>query len=117
MKIAFVAVAALTLASPAFAQDAHAGHDMSAHAGHDMAAMKADAKAAARLNLDTPVEVIVADPAGKAALDAALGMDIAAREHYNAFKGMGLKQLANYAPDKLTAEVLAKTEAALAAIK
>lgn len=113
MKIVSAAVAALTLASPAFAQDAHSGHDM---AGHDMAAMKADTKAAARLNLDTPVEVIVADEAGKAVLEANVP-GITTHEHYNAFKGMGLKQLANYAPDQLTADVLAKTETALAAIK
>lgn len=108
MKIVPAAVAALTLASPAFAQDAHAGHDM--------AAMKADTKAGARLNLDTPVEVIVADEAGKAVLEANVP-GITTHEHYNAFKGMGLKQLANYAPDQLTPEVLAKTEAALVAIK
>ena len=71
---------------------------------------------AARLNLDTPIEVIVADEAGKAVLDADIP-GLTTHEHYNAFKQMTLTQVANYAPDKLTAEVLAKTATDLAAIK
>lgn len=108
MKFAFAALAATAVAIPAAAQDAHAGHAMAAHA--------AAPAAAARLNLDTPIEVIVADAAGKAVLDADLP-GVTTHEHYPMFKGMGLKQLANYAPDKLTAEALAKVEAHLAAIK
>jgi hypothetical protein len=108
MKLVLAALA-VAAASPALAQDAHAGHDMAAMAA-------ADTKAAARLNLDTPIEVIVADPAGKAVLEADVP-GVTTHEHYDAFKGMGLKQLANYAPDRLTAEVLAKTETDLAAIK
>ena len=108
MKLVFAALAALAV-TPAAAQDAHAGHDMSAMPA-------ADAKAAARLNLDTPIEVIVADEAGKAVLDADIP-GLTTHEHYNAFKQMTLTQVANYAPDKMTAEVLAKTETDLAAIK
>lgn len=109
MKIVLAALAVAATASPALAQDAHAGHDMTAKPA-------AGAATAARLNLDTPVETIVADPAGKAVLDANLPT-LTAHEHYNAFKQMGLRQLANYAPDQLTPEVLAKVEADLAAIK
>ena len=105
MKIVLAALAATSVASPAFAQDPHAGH--AGHAGH---------AAAARLNLDTPVETIVADPAGKAALEANLP-GVTTHESYEMFKGMGLRQLASFAPDKLTPEVLARVETDLAAIK
>lgn len=108
MRFLVAAAIAAAAAAPAFAQDANAEH-----AGH---AANATAASAARLNLDTPVEAILADPAGNAVLDAALP-GLAAHEQYNAFKQMGLKQLANYAPDKLTPEVLTKIETALAAIK
>lgn len=106
MKIVLAALAAAAVASPAFAQDPHAGHaDHSAHAA-----------AAAKFTLDTPVETIVADPAAKAVLDADLP-GLTTHESYEMFKSMGLRQLAGFAPDKLTPEVLAKVEADLAAIK
>lgn len=107
--LAAALVAATAAAAPAFAQEMaadHAAHAM--HAGHE--------RAAARLNLDTPIEVIAADAAGKAVLDADLP-ELTKHEHYNAFKQMSLKQVANYAPGKLTAEVLAKVEADLAAVE
>ncbi|QDM41047.1 hypothetical protein [Altererythrobacter sp. TH136] len=72
--------------------------------------------ATARLNLDTPVETIVADPAGKAALDANLP-GLTTHQHYEHLKGMSLRMIASMAPDQLTAEMLAKAEASLAAIK
>lgn len=72
--------------------------------------------AAAKYNLDTPIQDIVADPAAKAAFDAALP-GVSTHESYEMFKGMSLNQLKAYAADKLTPEVLAKTEAALAAVK
>ncbi|GGE03692.1 hypothetical protein GCM10011515_24120 [Tsuneonella deserti] len=71
---------------------------------------------AARLNLDTPVEAIVGDAAGKAVLDADLP-ELAAHPQYEMFKGMSLRQLSSIAPDKLSAEILARIEADLAAIK
>jgi hypothetical protein len=74
------------------------------------------AEAHARLSLDTPVEAIVADQAGKAVLDADLP-GVTTHEHYDMFKSMTLRQLSTMAPDKLTAEILAKVEADLAAIK
>ena len=85
---------------------------VTAHAA-DTAAV---AEAPARLSLDTPVEAIVADQAGKAVLDADLP-GVTTHEHYDMFKSMTLRQLSTMAPDKLTAEVLAKVEADLAAIK
>ena len=107
MKLYFAAAFAVTVASPAFAQDGHGGH-----ADHAAPA----AAAAARLNLDTPVETIMADADGKAVLEANLP-GIGAHEHYEHFKAMGLRQIAAVAPAQLSAEVLAKIESGLAAIK
>lgn len=70
----------------------------------------------ARLNLDTPVERIVADPKGKAVLDANLP-ELTPHPSYEMFKTMSLNQLQGYAPDKLTPAVLATLATALAAIK
>ena len=71
---------------------------------------------ASRLNLDTPVEAIVADPRGKAVIDADLPT-LAAHPMYDSFKGMSLRQLQSYAADQLTDKVLAKVGADLAAVK
>ena len=96
-----VALSALPLAPASFAQTAPA---------------PAPTAAAAKFNLDTPIQDIVANPAAKAALDGAIP-DVSTHESYEMFKGMSLNQLKVYAADKLTPEVLAKTEAALAAVK
>ena len=74
------------------------------------------AQASARLSLDTPVEAIVADAAGKAVLDTDLP-GVTTHAQYEMFKSMTLRQLSTIAPDKLTAEVLAKVETDLAAVK
>lgn len=95
-----VALSALPLAPASFAQDA----------------APAPAAAAAKYNLDTPIQDIVANPAAKAALDGVLP-EVSTHESYEMFKTMSLNQLKTYAADKLTPEVLAKTEAALAAVK
>jgi hypothetical protein len=93
-----VALSALPLAPASFAQTA------------------APAAAAAKFNLDTPIQDIVANPAAKAAFDAALP-GVSTHESYEMFKGMSLNQLKTYAADKLTPEVLAKVEKDLAAVK
>lgn len=97
-----VALSALPLAPASFAQDA--------------APAPAPAATAAKFNLDTPIQDIVANPAAKAALDGVLP-EVSTHESYEMFKTMSLNQLKTYAADKLTPEVLAKTEAALAAVK
>ena len=79
-------------------------------------ATPAAATPAARLNLDTPVETIVADARGKAVIDADLP-ELIGHPSYEMFKTMSLNQLQGYAPDKLTAEVLAKLATDLAAVK
>ena len=71
---------------------------------------------AARLSLDTPVEAIVADAAGKAVLDANLP-GLTTYEHYDMIKTYSLRALSRMAPDKLPAEALAKVEAELAKIQ
>ena len=103
MKLLLAAALAATVSAPALA---HEGHSDNA----------AQAASAARLNLDTPIETIVADAAGKAVLDADLP-GVTTHEHYEMFKAMSLRAVAGYAPDKLTPEVLAKVEADLAKVK
>lgn len=107
MKTAlFAAIAAFTLAPAAIAQNTPA----------PAPATPAPAAAAAKFNLDTPIQDIVADAKAKAVLEADLP-GITTHESYEMFKGMSLKQLSSYAADKLTPEVLAKTEKDLAAVK
>lgn len=72
--------------------------------------------AAAKFNLDTPIRDIVADANAKAALDRAVP-GVTTHESYEMFKGMSLNQLKAFAADKLTPDVLAKAETALAGVK
>ena len=72
--------------------------------------------AGARLTIETPIETIVADPKGKAVLDADLPT-LATNPSYEMFKGMSLHQLQAYAPDKLTDALLGKVGTDLAAIR
>ena len=112
MKLLFAAIA-IAAASPAAAQDPHAGH-----AGHHAAAPAAagPAATAARLTLDTPLGELLADPAAKAVVDGVLpGLD----QHpaYEMAKGMSLRQIQPYAEGAITDEHLARIEAGLAAIR
>jgi hypothetical protein len=100
----FARAAAVTFAPAAVAQTAAAP------------APAAEAATAAKFNLETPIQDIVADAKAKAVLETNLP-GISTHESYEMFKGMSLKQLAGYAADKLTPEVLAKTEKELAAVK
>lgn len=71
---------------------------------------------AARLNLDTPVETIMADPKGKAVMDANIpGLD--AHPSYEMAKGMSLNQIKGYAPEQFTDARLTKISTELAAVK
>lgn len=70
----------------------------------------------AKFTLDTPLEAIVADPAGKAIIDKDLP-GTTTHSMYDQFKGMSLNQLAPMAADKLTPEALAKVQIDLAAVK
>jgi hypothetical protein len=71
---------------------------------------------AAKFTLDTPIQEIVADAQGKAAIDKNLP-GLIGLPQYDMFKGLSLNQLKAYSDGKLTDEILAKTAADLAAIK
>lgn len=71
---------------------------------------------AAKFNLDTPIETLMADPAAKAVMDADFpGM--ASHPMYDSFKGFSLRALAPLSNGKITDDMLAKAETDLAAIK
>ena len=99
-SVALAAIAAVSLAPVAVAQTA----------------APATAAAAAKFNLDTPIQDIVADAKAKAALDGAVP-GVSTHASYDMFKSMSLNQLKAYAADQLTPEVLAKAEKALAEVK
>ena len=72
--------------------------------------------ASAKLSIDSPIEVIAADPKGKVVLDANFpGMT--ANPMYEQFKTMTLKQVQPMSGGRMTEAAVAKTEADLAAIK
>jgi putative polyketide hydroxylase len=70
----------------------------------------------ARLTLDTPIWRIVAEPAGKAVLDANIPK-LTPHETYPRFKSMSLRQLQPLSKGLLTATCLAQTAADLAVIQ
>lgn len=102
MKLFVVAAAAFALLAPA---------------AHAQTAPAAPVQAAAKFNLDTPIEALVADPKAKTVLDADLGTDLTVNPAYDQFKMMSLRAVQAFAPDKLTDSLLKKVEADLAAIK
>ena len=70
---------------------------------------------AAPLTLDTPIETIVADPAGKAVIDREMP-DLQKHEAYEMIKGMSLKQLQPISGGAVTDEMLVKVGAGLTAV-
>lgn len=72
--------------------------------------------AAAKFNLDTPIEVLAADEKAKAVLMADLP-ELLPHPSYDMFKGMSLRQVQPYSQGALTDEMLAKVEKDLAAIQ
>ena len=72
--------------------------------------------AAAKFNLDTPIETLAADEKAKAVLVADLP-DLLPHPMYEQFKGMSLRQLQPMSQGALTDDLLKKVEADLAAIK
>lgn len=114
MKLFASTAALLTLiAAPALAQTTPAPAPT---APAPAATAPAAPAAATRLNLDTPIETVVADVDGKKVLDADLP-GLTTNDKYDMFKSMSLNQVAGFAPDKLTPERLAKVGTDLAAIK
>lgn len=72
---------------------------------------------AAKFNLDTPIEELVADEKAKAVLTAGIGIDLSEHPAYEQFKGMSLRQVQPFSEGKITDEMLKKIETDLAAIK
>lgn len=109
-SVLFAAIVALT-AAPLAAQTAPAP------AAPAVTAPAAPVAAGtAKFDLDTPIETIAADPAGKAVLDADLP-GTTTHPMYDQFKGMSLNQVAPMSQGALTDAALAKVKASLAAIK
>ncbi len=65
--------------------------------------------------LDTPIEQIVANPAGKAVLDKDLP-GLTTHPAYDQFKGMSLKEVEPMSQGALTDDMIAKAGADLAAL-
>jgi hypothetical protein len=70
---------------------------------------------AGALTLDTPIEQIVANPAGKAVLEKDLP-GLTTHPAYDQFKGMSLKEVEPMSQGALTDDMIAKTGADLAAL-
>ena len=107
-SVVFAAIAALT-AAPLAAQTAPAPVPAAPAAA-------APAASTAKFNLDTPIETIAADPAGKTVLDTDLA-NITAHPMYEQFKGMSLNQVQPMSQGALTDAALAKVKTDLAALK
>jgi len=106
MKLVLTAAAlACMMPASAFAQTAPAAP-----------ATPAAPVAAAKFNLDTPIEVLAADEKAKAVLDADVPK-LLPHPSYAMFKGMSLRQVQPYSQGELTDEILAKLEKDLAEIK
>ena len=71
---------------------------------------------AAKFTIDTPIETIAADPAGKAVLDKDLP-GVTTHEAYDSFKSMSLKAVQPMSNGAISDAALAKVAADLAAIK
>lgn len=67
-------------------------------------------------SLDTPIEIIAADPDGAAVLNKDIP-GLLADSHYESFKGMNLKVLASLSGGKLDKQALTQTEADLVALR
>ncbi len=75
----------------------------------------AAAPAAGAMTLDTPIETIAANPAGKAVLDKDLP-GLTTHPAYDQFKGMSLKEVAPMSQGAVTDAMLTKVGADLAAL-
>lgn len=99
------AVLALSLAAPAVAQT-------SAPA----AAEPATPAVATKFSLDTPIETIVADPKGKAVIDADIP-PLTSHPAFDQFKSMSLRALQPLSGGAISDDLLKKVETDLASIK
>ncbi|GAA0321009.1 hypothetical protein GCM10009087_34110 [Sphingomonas oligophenolica] len=108
--VAFSAALLAMTAAPALAQTAASAPAPA------MAAPAAGAVATPKFSLDTPIETIAADPAGKAVLDADFpGM--LTHPAYDQFKGMSLTAVQPMSQGAITDEQMAKAKTDLTALK
>lgn len=116
MKLAACAALIALTAAPALAQK----HKMPMPAPTPTATatpMATETPAATgKFTVDTPIETIAADPAGKAVLDADFpGMTT--HPMYDQFKGMSLAQVQPMSQGQISDEQMAKAKTDLAALK
>ena len=69
-----------------------------------------------KFTVDTPIETIAADPAGKAVLDKDMP-GLTSHEAYDSFKSMSLKAVQPMSNGAISDAALAKVQADLAAVK
>ncbi len=74
------------------------------------------AASAAKFNLDTPIEALIADEKAKAVLDADIP-GLSSHPALDQFKAMSLKAVQPFSNGALTDEMLKKVETDLAALK
>ena len=103
MRVLIAVIGALTLATPLAAQSA-------------TAVAVAGPAVAGKYSVETPLEIIIADPAGKAVLDRDLP-GLTTHAMFDQFKSMSLKQLQPMSSGKITDDSLVKLSADLAAVK
>lgn len=117
MRALIAVAAALTIAAPLAAQNTTATAPVPAAApGAAAAPTPAAATVAVKYTVDTPLETIVADPAGKAVIDSNMP-GLTTHAMFDQFKSMSLKQLAPMSGGRITEEALTKVAPVLAAVK
>ncbi|MFA5969453.1 MAG: hypothetical protein WC816_09460 [Sphingomonas sp.] len=99
------AALALSLAAPAMAQT-----------GAPAAAEPATPAVATKFSLDTPIETIVADPKGKAVIEADIP-PLTSHPAFDQFKSMSLRALQPLSGGAISDDLLKKVETDLASIK
>lgn len=107
MKLIALAALVSIAATPFFAQTAPA----------PTAPAPATAATAAKFNLDTPIEQLVADEKAKAVLMTVLGSDITQNPFYDQIKAMSFAQVQPLSQGQLTDDTMKKLAEGLAAIK
>lgn len=98
-----VAIAAILVAAPLAAQPA-------------ATPVAPAAEVAAKFGITTPIEQLLADPAAKAVLEAAIP-GISAHPSLDSFKQMSLIEVQPYSAGAITDEIIATVKSSLASVK
>ncbi|WP_326523491.1 hypothetical protein [Sphingomonas sp.] len=113
MTLALVIAASAMSIAPAAAQD-HANH--AGHQNHAPSATPVAPAGAVKFTLDTPIETLMADEKARAVVEANVP-GIGAHPSYEMFKAMSFNQVAPMSNGQISAQMLAKLQTELAAIK